>query len=370
MSWDVMFCMHIAHAPPLSGFGHDPVWGKVPGIPSCFPGSASSRHRSRPLESVFVPFTPPPGSPERRESPNSSNVHPAGDARCKAHALPSASSIAACTGPPSPPRARPRAARSPGRKPGAVLEASACDRRSKPGLPDFTRALRVSICPAAARRRSAARRLIDPSALATHAPRIRQVVRKELRMAKRNPRKPRTILYGRLPSGTPRVTTPQRAQRHAWPRFALPASGRSNTWRATGTPAKADHRQRRPATPAEHRMLLHLVRARIRHSIWPSLTTRLATRSCREGSGPTLRRRLLQAVARRIASSNCSDPDGAPTPRSGHEATRSPTQDAQFLTGTLGPGYPQRKRSEPHRKLDSFFDSDVNPPGQLRHVLS
>ncbi len=50
---------------PLSGFGHDPVWGKVPGIPSCFPGSASSALVS-PLESVFVPFTPPPGSPERR----------------------------------------------------------------------------------------------------------------------------------------------------------------------------------------------------------------------------------------------------------------------------------------------------------------
>ena len=71
--------------------------------------------------------------------------------------------------------------------------------------------------------------------------------------------------------------------------------------------------------------------------------------------------------------SGCSDPDGAPTPRSGHEATRSPTQDAQSShpsSRTRTPATGSNGSEPPIQRLTHFSIQPSTHPGQLRQNMT
>ena len=128
-------------------------------------------------------------------------------------------------------------------------------------------------------------------------------------------------------------------------------------------------RQRRTAAPAYLRnVLLHPVRARRpaqRPALVARLSPRLAPRPASKALRAALRRRLLQPVARRrLAAVGAGQTETAlqlpypvPKPRVLQLKTRN------LLTGALGPRHSQRVKrfGTTHPKVDSFFDSTVNP---------
>ena len=142
-------------------------------------------------------------------------------------------------------------------------------------------------------------------------------------------------------------------------------------------------RQRRPAAPAYLRnMLLYPVRERCpakRMTLVPRLTPRLAVRPAPQAPRATLRRRLLQPVARRRLAAvpavqtktALQFPDPITKPRvllpkprgllSKQSVLQLKTRD--LLTGSLGPRHSQRVKrlGTTHPQVDSFFDSNVNP---------
>ena len=191
----------------------------------------------------------------------------------------------------------------------------------------------------------------------------------------RNTRKTRAILHrSRHPLGEPRP------RHNPATRAAARMAAMLRHFQRTGlrkvehlthnrSPLKGRSRQRRPAAPAYLRnMLLHPVRARHpaqRLALVARLTTRLATRLAAKALRPTLRRRLLQPVARRRLAAvpavqtqtALQRPDPVTKPRVLQLKTRN------LLTRALGPGHPQRVKrfGTTHPKVDSFFDPAVNP---------